>query len=183
MTDYIRAQSIVGYSKKRAKYDYYTTPPYATEALIAVEAFPGVIWEPACGNGAISKVLLANNLSVISSDLINRGYGEWGVDFLTADRRVDHVITNPPYSLGQEFVEHSLLCATHKVAMLLKVNFLEGVRRRKMFESTPLKKVWVFSKRVTQLKDDQLLENGGMMCFAWFVWDHQYLGEPMVGWL
>jgi len=178
-----RAQSIVGYSSTRSKYDYYTTPPYATRALLDVEKFVGNIWECACGNGAISKVLSEYGYDVISSDLINRGYGVGGMDFLIQDKKVDNIITNPPYSLAQQFVEHSLKLVKYKVAMLVKINFLEGMNRRKMFESTPLARILVFSKRVTQLKNDELQENSGMMCFAWFIWEKGFIGKPTIGWL
>jgi len=44
-------------------------------ALLSVETFEGSIWEPACGDGAISKVLLAAGFDVVSTDLIDRGFG------------------------------------------------------------------------------------------------------------
>jgi len=43
---------------KRAAFEFYPTPPEATRALLSVESFEGDIWEPACGDGAISKVLI-----------------------------------------------------------------------------------------------------------------------------
>jgi hypothetical protein len=180
---YKKAQSIVGYSNTRSKYDFYTTPPYATEALLSVEKFEGNIWEPSCGNGAISKVLEFHNFSVISSDLIDRGYGIVNKDFLLENNIVDNIITNPPYSLAQKFVEHSLELAKYKIAFLLKLVFLEGERRKLMFQSTPLARIHVFSKRVTQLKDDLPQNNSGMMCFAWFVWDKAYFGKPTIDWI
>jgi hypothetical protein len=178
-----RAQSIVGYSATREEHDFYTTPAYATEALLSVEHFTGNIWEPSCGNGAISKVLEKANFSVISTDLIDRGYGTSEKDFLLENIIVDNIITNPPYSLAQKFVEHSMDCYKNKVAFLLKLVFLEGEKRRKMFLSTPLARIHVFSKRVTQLKGDLPIKNSGMMCFAWFVWEKGYVGKPTVDWL
>ena len=67
---------------KRAPFEFYPTPPEATRALLSVEKFDGSIWEPACGDGAISKVLQKANYSVVSTDLINYGFGESGQDFL-----------------------------------------------------------------------------------------------------
>lgn len=60
---------------RRVPHDFYPTPPEAVRALLSVEAFEGSIWEPACGDGAISKVLLAAGFDVVSTDLIDRGFG------------------------------------------------------------------------------------------------------------
>src|ERR1700674_3667292 len=67
----------------RADPDFYPTPPEAVRALLSVEQFDGTIWEPACGYGAISRELEAHGHSVVSTDLIDRGYGQSGSDFLS----------------------------------------------------------------------------------------------------
>src|SRR5882757_893058 len=86
---------------KRAALDFYPTPPEATRALLSVEQFGGSIWEPACGDGAISSVLTDAGHFVISTDLIDRGYGDGGVDFLSETApRAKHIVTNPPYGRG-----------------------------------------------------------------------------------
>ena len=83
---------------KRAAYEFYPTPPEATRALLSVESFEGDIWEPACGDGAISKVLEAAGYQVVSTDLIDRGYGAGGHNFLNSDKPLaKNIITNPPY--------------------------------------------------------------------------------------
>ena len=51
------AHSIQGVSKGRPDGDFYPTPPYATQELLKREVFCGSIYEPACGDGAISEVL------------------------------------------------------------------------------------------------------------------------------
>jgi methylase of polypeptide subunit release factors len=178
-----RAQSIVGYSAQRAEHDFYPTPEYVTRDLLARERFIGNIWEPACGDGAIAKVFVEHGFDVIATDLVNRGYGEHGKDFLQENRRVNNIVTNPPYSLGEKFVRHSLSQTDGKVAMFLKLVFLEGLSRRQMFESSPLARVWVYSKRVTQHRNGESKQYSGMMCFAWFVWEHGYIGEPVIKWI
>jgi hypothetical protein len=127
------------FKEKRQGQDFYPTPDHATLSLLANETFTGSIWEPACGDGAISKLLLTQYPAIYSSDLHDWQYGETGVDFLSSHRRTHNVVTNPPYKLAQEFVEHALAVSEHKVAMLLKLNFLEGQRRKSMFAKTPLK--------------------------------------------
>ncbi|WP_041787782.1 hypothetical protein [Rhodomicrobium vannielii] len=59
----------------RAAYEFYPTPPEATRALLSVERFDGPIWEPACGTGWISEELIAAGYDVLSTDLVNYGYG------------------------------------------------------------------------------------------------------------
>lgn len=179
----MRAQSIVGTSPGRREHDFYPTPKVATNGLLSVESFTGTVWEPACGDGAISRVLEDSFYDVHSSDLIDRGYGEAGVDFLQTSRRTGNVITNPPYCLAEEFVTHALSVADNKVAMLLKLAFLEGGKRRRMFETTPLKTVHVFSKRLCMTRNGEPQRGGGMIAFAWFVWDKSYKGKPTIGWI
>lgn len=181
----VRAQSIVGVSPGRNEYDFYPTPSCATEALLGVEFFEGEIWECACGNGAISRILEYQGYKVKSSDLINRGYGQSPVDFLSPSliRVTDNIVTNPPYALAEQFVRKALQVAQHKVAMLLKLSFLEGARRSAMFLSTPLARVHVFSRRLTMTRNGLPMSSGGMIAFAWFVWDHDYSGRPKLNWL
>lgn len=179
-----RAQSLVGTSTGRPDDDFYPTPIEATEALLNVEKFDGEIWECACGDGAISRVLDAHGYQTKSTDLIDRGYGETPHDFLTSPYRSVNVITNPPFKLAEQFVKLSLERTTGKVALLCKLQFLEGAKRKLMFETTPLKKVWVFSKRITMARNGEYEKySSSMICFAWYVWQHKYEGEPSIGWL
>lgn len=172
-------------SEFRHKDDFYPTPPDATEALLGVERFNGAIWEPACGDGAISKVLEAAGYAVVSSDLIDRGYGETGIDFLMEwQSRAPNACTNPPFKLAVPFVRKALALTTGKVAFLARINFLEGSERATMFAETPLARVWCFSKRITfQRGGGEVTHGGGMMAFAWFVWEHGHRGRPVLGWL
>lgn len=128
-------------SEEREANDYYATEPKATELLCSLENFHHTILEPSCGEGHISRVLKEHGYAVMSSDLIYRGYGEMVQDFLTmpALSHDTDIVTNPPYSLAQEFVEHALEIIPDgcKVAMFLKLTFLEGQKRRELFDKTP----------------------------------------------
>lgn len=172
----------------REKDDFYATPAAATEALLRAESFEGDFWEPACGDGAISKVLEAAGHRVVSSDLVNRGYGEAGHDFLMEwQPRAPNIVTNPPFKLSTRFVLKALELTTGKVAMLLKVGFLEGIERSPVFDAAPFARLWVFRRRQTFLRngDEAIAMNGagGMIAYGWFVWQHGYLGRPTLGWL
>lgn len=187
-----RAQVIAGRSDvdgySRQKDDFYPTPSRAIESLLKVETFDGDIWEPACGDGAISNVLEAAGYRVVSSDLVDRGYGETGIDFLMEwHPRAPNIITNPPFKLAVPFVRKSLELYSGKIAMLLKIAFLEGVGRAELFATSPLARVHVFSQRLAFVPggtaEARKLDGGGMMAFAWFVWQHGYEGRPTIGWL
>lgn len=128
--------------EERERNDYYATDPRAVEMLLELEQFAPVIWEPACGEGHISKVLQAHGYEVISTDLVYRGFGDpEPLDFLkeTLDGFEGDIITNPPYSVGLEFVQRALesIRPGGKVAMFLKVQFLEGQKRGAFFKDTP----------------------------------------------
>lgn len=135
---------------EREENDYYATQPKAVELLMDLESFDKNILESSCGEGHISEVLKSHGYNVFSRDLIDRGYGEVA-DFLSIDNTEwnGDIITNPPYKYAQEFVEKALqiIPEGRKVAMFLKVQFLEGKRRRKMFDIMPPKRVWVSSAR------------------------------------
>lgn len=173
----------------RDPHDFYPTPLLATQAMLKVESFDGCIWEPACGDGAISRELEKSGFSVLSSDLFGRGYGAHGVDFLkTAGPRVANIITNPPFKYAEAFVKHALALTTRKVVMLNRLSWLEGRGRyASLFRqgSSPLARVWVFSSRLHFLRsgDADRSGSGGMVAFAWYVWDHAHSGPVSLDWL
>ena len=177
-----KAQQIVGYSTNREKNDFYATPQKSTERLLAVEKFNGKILEPCCGQGHISKVLIQHGYKVTSNDLIDRGYGTPRVDFLMETQKHDNIVTNPPFKNALEFAERALELSRYKVALLLKLSFLEGVARRNFFKSYPPQKVWVFSQRQALMKNGEP-HSGGMLALAWFVWARGYNGSPSIGWV
>src|ERR1700682_3386122 len=81
--------------------DFFPTPSWATHALVDNEAFKGDIWECACGDGSMSRVLETVSQKVFSSDLYKRGYGKSGIDFLNPDRAAANIVTNPPYNCAE----------------------------------------------------------------------------------
>ena len=183
-------------SRGRVEDDFYATPKEATEALFGVETFVGNVWEPACGNGAMSEVIkqYKEENEVVSSDLIDRGYGKVGIDFLIGSNRdlgydiYDNIITNPPFNLFQEFVEKALYEANNKVALFGKLQALEGYKRATFLQTTPLKTVYVFKKRINPLRNGNPLDENGKkwcstMAFAWYVWEKGYTGKPQIEWI
>lgn len=155
--------------------DFYETPACATEALVRVESLPKRIWEPACGRGAISEVLASAGHDVISTDLVDYGYGRPGVDFLmetTAPRGVGCIVTNPPFKLADQFARHALTL-TPKVILLLRWAYAEGVARSDLIDG-PLAHVWLGRERLPFMHRDGVdgprHSNSGAP-FAWFVFE------------
>lgn len=124
---------------EREEHDYYATDPIAAKLLLEVEEFENVL-EPSCGEGHLSKEFLRAGLEVTSRDIVDRGFGEVS-DFLciTNQEWNGDIITNPPYRYAKEFVEKALAIVPEgrKVAMFLKLTFMEGKGRKQMFLNTP----------------------------------------------
>jgi len=185
-----RARKIVGDNGKdgRKIADFYPTPNIATIELLKRETFNGNVWECACGKGDISKILESKGYSVFSTDLNNYGYGKNGFNFLDDTglfsnnfKIQDNIITNPPFKYALEFILQAKKYSRFKIAMFLKTVFLEGQKRYEMFQDKkyPLRTVYQFSSRINFGE----YENGGMMAFAWFVWEKGYKGKPIIEWI
>lgn len=175
--------------EEREKDDYYATDPLAIDPLIMNEQFQKNIWEPACGEGHLSKRLEAFGYRVRSTELIDRGYGQAGIDFLKCTEPwPGDLVTNPPYKLAQQFVEQglSLIHDGAKATYFLRLNFLEGVQRRSFFRESPPKTVYVFSRRVMTAKNgdfSRVRKGGSAVAFAWFVWVKGFRGKTTVEWI
>jgi hypothetical protein len=163
--------------------DFFPTPKWATFALIDNEKFEGGIWESACGDGAMSKVLEQTGRPVESSDLYNRGFGTAGVDFLKSSQKADNIITNPPYNSAEGFVTNGVQRANRKFALLLRLAFLEGANRAStIFAKYPPARVWVFSERITFYPSGVAPKGSGTTAYAWFVWDKDSVGQTELRW-
>lgn len=172
----------------REETDFYATPPFAVQQLLDMEQFSQYIWEPACGAGHISKVLEENGKRVTSSDLYDHGYGSTGIDFLKEKNYTSFdIITNPPYHIAQEFLETALNIVREggKVAMLLRLSFLEGRKRRELFDKYPPKTVYVSSGRFGCAKGGDFTackDSKSAVAHAWFVWEKGYTGDTVIKW-
>ena len=176
--------------KERQNEDYYATTPKAAELLLELETFSPNIWECACGEGHLSKVFESKGYNVRSSDLMDRGFGEIETDFLGIDNIEwsGDVITNPPYKYAQEFVEKSLqiIPTGNKVAMFLKLQFMEGKGRKNLFLKNPPKTIYVSSSRLMCAKNaefEKMVAGGGSaVAYAWYVWEKGFIGTTELKW-
>ena len=173
----------------REENDFYATTPEAAEYLLELETFSDNIWECACGSGHLSEVFIKNGYTVTSTDLIDRGYGISGIDFLrTVEVFYGDIITNPPYKYAKEFVEKALdvIPEGNKVAMFLKLTFLESKSRRQFFTENPPKYIYVSSSRLTCAKNGDFeamkKAGGSAIAYGWFIWEKGFNGESTLRW-
>ena len=171
---------------KRQGFDYYATDPKAAFMLLDIEDFSQNILEPCCGGGHIALSLEKMGKNVTSSDLNDTGFGDNGINFLTDIKSFDgDIITNPPYSMAKEFIEHSLKIVPdgRKVAMFLKIQFLESIDRRSFFQNNPPKTVHISSSRIMCAKNGDFEKYGSSaVCYAWYVWQKGYKGITELKW-
>lgn len=184
----------VNHNSKREENDFYATDSYAIVKMADKLKEIGIskkVWECACGNGCLSKPLKKLGYEVLSTDLVDRGYGEVE-DFLSSDRHFEgDIVTNPPFKIAPEFIEKSmqLLSNGHKAMFLLKIQFLETPKRAKLFERCGLKEVVVNSERICcamngdfdlyfKKKNNKYI--GGTQLYAWFVFEKGYKGNATI---
>lgn len=174
--------------------DFFPTPPHATYALVQMEKrwidrhmaeSDSFVWEPAAGRGWMSRELMRLGYRVLSSDLIRHPDPFVPIvehDFLkerdpitTARLRPPPaIITNPPYARGQAqaFAERAIAFSPY-VAMLCRTTWVESQGRYEFFKAHPPTRILFFSRRIscTESLFGTGKENGGIIAYAWFIWD------------
>jgi hypothetical protein len=181
---------ISGYA--RQENDFYPTPDWVTEALLNNVALRGPVWEPCCGDGAMTRAIAARNHDVVASDIADRGYGRTGVDFLQCRRFPDgcrSMVTNPPYGDGGgslkgvqvpgallHFVRHAIRLteqADGQLALLVRFQWLAGKKAANLISLGPLAKIVVLRRRIRWF-DRGPLTNHGQHHHGWLFWDCEY---------
>jgi len=172
----------------REENDYYATDPNAVDVLLSVEEFNNNVWECASGEGHLSKRLKDFGYNVFSTDLIDRGYCDKQLNFLSCTEKFEgDIITNPPYKFAQEFVEKGMELTNNKLALFLKLQFLEGKARKILYEKYPPHTVYVSSSRILCAKNGEfqyMKDHGGSaVAYCWFVWQKGYNGTTTLKWV
>jgi len=151
---------------------------------------PSYIWECACGNGNLGRVLIENGFNVVATDIKDRGYGiSRNTDFLHTNHYLGRIIlTNPPYSLATEFIEHALeiLPDGGLYIALMNITYLAGQKRyREIYIKGSLREIYVFSKRIECWKNGERPKDkcGSIANYAWYVFQKGYNGQPTLYWL
>ena len=181
-------------NSEREENDFYATDSYAIVKMADKLKEIGIsksVWECACGNGCLAEPLKKLGYEVLSTDLVDRGYGEVE-DFLASNRKFDgDIITNPPFKIATDFIEKSMhiLSNGRKAMFLLKIQFLETPKRAKLFKKCGLKEVVVNSERICcamngdfdhyfKKKNNKYI--GGTQLYAWFVFEKGYNGSATI---
>lgn len=164
----------------------HETEEAGTLALIAREGrriahISRRVWEPACGRGRMARVLQAAGYDVTASDLIDRGFGRGGVDFLTTrSLRASVIITNPPYGpLVEAFIRHAHALGARYLALLVKADFWQAAgkaARHLLFSELPPTRIHPLGWRL-----DWTGEGRPVMNCVWLVWDWGSNHEPLTG--
>lgn len=185
-TTFVQLASSSHTDKPREENDYYATEPKAGELLLEQEGFKNV-WECACGEGHLARVFQEKGILGKASDLIDRHYGQWGVDFLLSNEKWNgDIITNPPYKYAEQFVRKSLetIESGRKVAMFLKIQFLEGKARKKLFMEYPPKTVYVSSSRLNCARNGDFNSfDSSAVAYCWYVWEKGFKGDTIIKWI
>ena len=159
----------------RAEDDFYSTDPKALETLAKYRPIDKVVWEPACGTGNLSHVLEGICDKVYSSDLKNRGYGESGINFLDCEcvpKGVTSIITNPPYSLANEFIKHAIdiLPTGGTYIALMNISYLAGkARRKEIYALRWLERIYVHAGRINCFRNGIKHASSSPVNYAWYV--------------
>lgn len=151
----------------RRELDFYPTPANVTIALLDFIKLDRsiTIWEPANGNGAMSKIFTLYGYNVITSDI------RTGEDFLQVSYKCDAIITNPPFNLSTKFIEKAVNEAPI-VAMLLKSQYWHAANRLQLFRNMPPTWVLPLTWRPDFLEHERTDGSKGSptMEVGWSVW-------------
>ena len=160
--------------------DFYRTPYWATRALLdKLREFRLLnqnhsCLDPCAGAGDMARVLEEDFDLVTRIDIEHYGRKlDFQADFLSVKTTVakhDWVIANPPFNKAEEFIQKSLNVALSGVAILGRIQLLEGIRRYgQIWDRTPCDYVFIFSERLGFAKgySDQVQSAA---CHAWFIW-------------
>lgn len=190
-------------TNEREQDDFYATDPEALRKLLdgasnelSIELWQSLkysryIWECACGDGNLAKLLTQRGFIVYASDLKDRGYCYPDVDFLKEKRTprgCNTILTNPPYSLANEFILHALdiLPEGGLYIALMNITYLAGQKRyREIYSKGSLREVYVSSKRIECWKNGERPKDkcGSIANYAWYVFQKGYKGQPTLYWL
>ena len=99
---------------------------------------------------------------------------------------MEDILTNPPYKYAEKFVEHALdiQAEGYYTIMFLKIQFLEGQARKKLFEKYPPKYVYVNSARQLCAMNGEFDKyKATAICYCWFIWQKGFTGEPVIRWI
>ena len=208
MGEYSKKGTYAGYdknNKEREALDYYATP--TIEALNILETIKPnlndkIVLDNSCGGGHILEAILIyidkynqKPSRIIGTDIKDRGYRNDRVELYYGEEydflsdaypfAANITIMNPPYSVIEPFVLHSLDNTTDTILMLGRAQFLEGQSRYdKVFAQKKLKNIYHYVDRIACYKNgDFTIKPSSIQAYAWFMFDNNYRGYPTLEWI
>ena len=196
MTDVVDNRPLRGPLRKRESHlwardtdDWYVEPEWVSERLFELEKFEGAIWDSACGLGRIVASARYAGLIAHGSDVVVRTEQHLGpIDFLKCTKPWGpNIVSNPPFKHAEAFVKHALGLAERKVAMLLPANWVQGDKRSRWLEQTPLARVYFITPRPSMPPGAVVAAGGkpgnGTTDYCWMVWQRGRVGPADIRWL
>lgn len=177
---------------QRQEDDFYATEPSALKIFLKQLKKDNIvlnnnIWECASGQRHLANVLLDFGYEVKMTDLVKRINGVIEQDFLLEqDIFNGDILTNPPFKLAEKFVEKGmeLLSNGNKLLLFLKIQFLEGQKRKELFKKYPPKYVYCYSSRQKCAKDGEFEKyTATTQFYAWYIWEKGFNGETIIRWI
>jgi hypothetical protein len=170
----------------RATDGYYVEPVSTTERLLAVEDFPGGVWDPCCGQGNVLVACRKHGIPAVGTDLVQRGPASQVLDFLEAGTALaPDLILNPPFDQAERFAIHALALTPGKICILQRTSWLESARRhRSLFEPGHLIRVWQFVDRISMPPGGRdVSAKNGSVSYAWFVFRREPAACTHLRWI
>jgi hypothetical protein len=170
----------------REKSDHYVEPAWCSARLFDVEKFERSIIDPACGWGTIVIEAKKAGYNAAGFDLVDRGWdsSKTPFDFLKSTTVFDNIVTNPPFDIGPQFITHAVNHVRYKVAAIFLVRRLPAAA---WLQNLPLAKILMLTPRPSMPSGSFIKAGGkiggGTQDFCWLIFDHQYRGQPVIGWL
>ncbi len=170
---------------KRSDHDFYQTPCSMVQQLLDLKrsTWPKEweVLEPAQGQGSITRQLRHHFPCVTGYD---KYQGPTYFDFFEETGRYDLVITNPPFSQVNEFLEHARIVAKSSIAFLLPLRYLHGIKRYEsgVFHRLAEVNVFVRAPLLTTMSSGEQYRTG-MQVYAWFIWDQKEVKPPCLHWI
>lgn len=162
-------------------YDFYQTPSYVTKTLLRREKFRGSILEPCCGDGAILKVLQEKTRNKLIASDIQDKFGVGSVKDFLSYKKAANIITNPPFTYALPFIKHGLSIYTGKIAFLMRISFLETIKRyEELFAHNPPARIYVYTRRINF---DEGKPFGGTLLIGWWIWEKGHSGPTTIDWI
>lgn len=175
----------------RKELDFYPTPEWITEAVIHELRQYHVdhntfMWEPACGQGHISRILHKYFGNVMSTDIADYNYDGQSfsirnfLEYNTVLRENSCIITNPPYGkLAEKFIRHALniLPADGVCAFLMRNEYDCAKTRVDLFQHSAFCKKLVLTTRPKWIAES---DGSPRHNYAWYIWDRRNGGNSPV---